>query len=214
MKIVLHLILIVNQYPRLSFMMTTPRYTNRPSDGFLCDGREYRSNDNVNENICKQACFGSQKCGAMSFDPVSGICLLATQPCVLAEKHNEYRLMVFRKQEQVECAVWVADQTGITPSRLVAAGGSANVARVAVDGDVLVGSGINPGGDFYTYIAHEGQQIQHRNEDFLTAHPNCTMAWVPYTAGDVLPQRALMTGMLANGRRLYSTRSWHTSPAT
>ena len=37
------------------------------------------------------------------------------------------------------------------------------------------------------------------------------MAWVPYTAGDVLPHKAVVTGMLATGRRLYSTLSWHAS---
>ena len=38
------------------------------------------------------------------------------------------------------------------------------------------------------------------------------MAWVPYKAGDVLPMNAIVTGMLANGRRLYSSLSWHASP--
>ena len=36
------------------------------------------------------------------------------------------------------------------------------------------------------------------------------MAWVPYRAGDVLPMNAIVTGMLANGRHLYSSLSWYT----
>ena len=127
----------------------------------------------------------------------------------MAEKYDEYRLMVFRQQEQVECAVWVPDQYGIVPARIVVAGSGGYVARIAVDGNVLVGRGDLPGQNWNTYIAHEGRQISSRNEDFLTVHPNCTMAWVPYTAGDVLPRNAIVTGMLANGRRLYSSLSWH-----
>ena len=38
-----------------------------------------------------------------------------------------------------------------------------------------------------------------------------SMAWVPYTTGDALPQNAII--MLKNGRRLYSGFSWH-SPTT
>ena len=200
--------MILYHYPRQSVMTNSPRYTNRPSDGFLCVGHVY---DNTNENICKQACFGSATCGAMSFNPVSGICQLATQPCVLVEKHDEYRLMVFRPEEQVQCAVWVGAQAGITPSRAVTAGSSTYVARVAIGGDVLVGYGLKIGDNFLTFIAHEGQMSNYPSQDLLTVHPNCSMAWVPYTAGDVLPRNALVTGMLANGRRLYSSQSWHVS---
>ena len=35
------------------------------------------------------------------------------------------------------------------------------------------------------------------------------MAWVPYKARDALPMNAIVTGMLANGRRLYSSLSWY-----
>ena len=185
------------------------KYTNLPLNGYYCNGHEYAQTDKVTEDICKQACFQSGECGAMSFNPVGDTCLLTTQPCSLATKHNEYRLMVFRLQQYVECAVWVGDQAGIVPDRIVTTGSAGYVARIAVDGNVLVGNGNKPGENWNTYIAHEGQQIYYPNQDFLTVHPNCTMVWIPYTAGDLLPMNAIVTGMLANGRRLYSSRSWH-----
>ena len=80
----------------------------------------------------------------------------------------------------MECTVWVRDQAGTIPDRVVTHKAFSHVARIAVGGDIL-----------------------------LTVHPNCTMAWVPYTAGDVIPRKAIVTGMLANGRRLYSILSWH-----
>ena len=85
------------------------------------------------------------------------------------------------------------------------------VGRVSVDGDVLVGQADIQGGDLNTHIAHKGEKIHFPNEDLLTVHPNCTMAWVPCKAGDVIPHTAVVTGMLASGRRLYSTLSWHAS---
>ena len=192
-----------------SSALCNPKYTNQPLNGYYCNEYEYAQIDKVREDICKRACFQSEECGAMSFNPVSDTCLLATQPCSLAAKHDEYRLMVFRLQEHVDCAVWVRDQAGIVPARMVTTGSAGYVARIAVNGNVLVGNGNNPGQNWNTYIAHEGKQIYYRNQDFLTVHPNCTMAWIPFTAGNVLPRNAIRTGMLANGRRLYSSRSWH-----
>ena len=117
--------------------------------------------------------------------------------------------MVFRHEENMECTVWVRDQAGTIPDRVVTHDAFSHVARIADGGDTLVGSGHDPGEDGLTYIASVGQVTSYPNQDFLTVHPNCTMAWVPYTAGEVIPRKAIVTGMLANGRRLYSTLSWH-----
>ena len=209
MNTALQLILVLYQYPKPSFMTCSARYTNPPLDGYFCDGHQHFTSNKANENICKQACFASPKCGAMSFNPVDGTCLLAMQPCTLARKQNEYRLMVFRQEEQVQCAMWVRDQAGIVPAGMVATENKSVVARVAVDGDVLVGVTSHPGQHWNTYIAHEGHQIYYPTQDLLTVHPNCTMAWVPYTAGATLPRNVIVTGMLANGRRLYSILSWY-----
>ena len=58
------------------------------------------------------------------------------------------------------------------------------VGRVTVGDELLVGQAYNPGQNWNTYIAKDGNQIHFPNEDFLTVHANCTMAWLPYTAGD------------------------------
>ena len=154
----------------------------------------------------------------MSYSPVSGICLLASQPCVLAEKHDEFMLMVFRDLEHVDCAVWVQDMVGAVPDRILTTINDGHVGRVTSGGntgsgnipvDILVGQANRPGQNWKTYIAHTGQAMEFPNEELLTVHPNCTMAWVPHKAGDVLPVNAIATGMLANGRRLYSTLSYN-----
>ena len=206
----LFIILILYQSCTESSMLCSPKYTNRPLHGYYCDGQPFRARGN--EGICKQTCFESTKCGAMSFNPENGTCLLATQPCALAGKHNEYRLMVLRPKQYVECAIWVPDRNGIIPTRLVSLGVNANVGRISVDGNMLVGNAARPGESWNTYTVHEGQMRLYPNQYLLTVHPNCTMAWVPYTAGEVLPEKAVVTGMLANGRRLYCSLSWHTSP--
>ena len=145
----------------------------------------------------------------MSYNPVNSTCLLAAQPCVKAEKHDNFMLMIFRHQEHVDCVVWVRDRYGVVPYRMLTGPHNGQVGRVSVGTDILVGQACLPGKNWNTYITHNGRQIHFRNEDLLTVHPNCTVAWVPYKAGDTLPMNAITTGMLANGRRLYSSLSWY-----
>ena len=145
----------------------------------------------------------------MSYNPVTSTCLLAAQPCVKAEKHDDFTLMIFRELEYVNCVVWVRDQYGVVPDRMLTGPDDAQVGRVSVGDDLLVGQAYTPGQNWWTFIAQNGHEIGYPNEDLLTVHSNCTMAWVPYKVGDVLPHKAIVTGMLATGRRLYSALSWH-----
>ena len=183
-------------------------YTNKPLDGYYCDGGYSTMDGNITQKLCTRACLISQVCATMAYNPVNGACLLAALPCVVARKQGEFMLMVFRKQEHVNCAVWVQDESGVIPGRILSLGDS-HVGRVYNNGDLLVGNANQPGQNWNTYIAREGQQIYFPTEDLLTVHPNCTMAWLPYNAGDSLPSKAVATGGLANGRRLYSSLSFH-----
>ena len=186
-----------------------PRYTNRPLNGYYCNGEVYMQPHGVTQASCVHACITSPSCSAMSYNPVTSTCLLAAQPCVKAEKHDHFMLMIFRHQEHVDCVVWVRDQYEVLPRRMLTGPDNGQVGRVSVGNDLLVGQARMPGNFWFTYIAHNGTQIHIRDEDLLTVHPNCTLAWVPYKAGDTLPMNAITTGMLANGRRLYSSLSWY-----
>ena len=145
----------------------------------------------------------------MSYNRMTSTCLLNKQPCVKAQKHDDFMLMIFRHQEHVDCVVWVRDEYGVVPDRMLTGPNNAQVGRIWVGNDLLVGQAYKPGESWNTYIAYNGNQIYFRNKELLTVHPNCSMAWVPYRAGDALPMNAIVTGMLANGRHLYSSLSWY-----
>ena len=188
------------------------RYTNRPLNGYRCNGQNFESPRGVKQASCVHACITSPSCSAMSYNPITSTCLLPEQPCVKAEKHDDFMLMIFRQQEHMDCVVWVHDQYGIVPDRMLTGPHNTQVGRVSVGNDLFVGQASLPGQNWNTYVVHNGNQVLFPNEYLLTVHPNCTVAWVPYKAGDVLPMNAIVTGMLANGRRLYSSLSWHASP--
>ena len=184
-------------------------YTNTPLNGYHCTAGNYIIRGNVTQGFCTWTCLKSQQCAAMSYNPVTGTCLLASQSCVMALKHDEFMLMIFREKVDVSCAVWMQDEAGVIPDRILTPRDGNYVGRVSVNGDLLVGNANLPGQNWNTYIAYDGGHTYYPTEELLTIHPNCTMAWFPYKAGDVLPPGAIVTGMLANSRRLYSSLSFH-----
>ena len=187
----------------------TQKYTNTPLNGYYCASQTDTTLLGVTQALCTHACLTSPGCAALSYNGATGNCSLVTQPCASARKHDDSLLMILRDQQDIDCIVWVQDEDGVVPDRMLT--DSYSVGRVSVDGDVLVGQADRPGGNWNTYIAHEGNQIYFPNENILTVHPTCTVAWVPYKAGDILPHTAVGTGMLADDRHLYSTLSWHAS---
>ena len=75
------------------------RYTGEPLNGFYCNGQNYTPPQGVTQVSCEHACVTSPSCSAMSYNPVTSTCLLAAQPCVKAEKHEDFTLMIFRELE-------------------------------------------------------------------------------------------------------------------
>ena len=118
-------------------------------------------------------------------------------------------LMIFREKEDLICVVWVQDEAGVIPDWILTHRDGCYVGRVSGNGEFLVGSANLPGEDWNTYIAYGGGHTYYPTEELLNIHPNCTMAWFPYKVGDVLPSRAMVTGMLANGHRLFSSLLFH-----
>ena len=182
-KTTLHIfVLLISILPMGAWPYCSPRYTSRPLNGFYCNGKMYRPPFAGIQASCVHACITSPSCSAMSYNPVTSTCLLNKQPCVKAQKHDHYMLMTFRHQENQDCVVWVRDKYGVVPDRMLTGPNNAHVGRVTVGNDLLVGLAGYPGQNLNTYIAHNGNQIYFRNEDLLTVHPNCTVAWVPYKA--------------------------------
>ena len=116
--------------------MCKQRYTNRPLNGFYCNGQNYTHPHGVTQASCVHACITSPSCFAMSYNPMASTCLLAKQPCVKAQKHANFMLMIFRELEYVNCVVWVRDQYGVVPDRMLTGPDDAQVGRVSVGDDL------------------------------------------------------------------------------
>ena len=158
-----------------ALMACNDRYTNRPLDSYYCNGGEYANLSDVTLGFCRWACLKTQRCRTISYSPLSGICLLASQPCVMAQKHEEFMLMLFRDLEHVDCTVWVQDMVGAVPDRILTTINYGHVGRVTSGGntgsgnipvDLLVGQANRPGENWKTYIAQGGRRWSSPTTDY------------------------------------------------
>ena len=207
MRVSTVLIIILSSCP-ITVWLCMQKITNAPLNGFHCGGRNHTVNGNNAKGACTHACITSTECSSLSFNHVTETCVLSEVPCVTATRLNGFELMIFRDQQDVNCAVWVPDEPGVLDNNRLLYVKNNGVGRVSVNGDLLVGRADKPGQNWNTYIPQPSTDIQvwYRTQELLTVHPDCTMAWVPHTAGDILPPKSIATGMLADGRRLYTIR--------
>ena len=202
--------IIISIYPE-AVWLCVQQFSNTPLNGFYCGGQNHTANGNNAKGSCKLACITSTTCFSVSFNPVTKTCVLSEVPCVTATSLNGFELMIFRDKQDVNCAVWVPDEPGVLDNNRLLYVKNNGVGRVSVNGDLLVGRADKPGENWNTYIPQPStdSQIWYGTEELLTVHPDCTMAWVPHTAVDILHPRSIATGMLADGRRLYTIRALH-----
>ena len=80
------------------------------------------------------------------------------------------------------------------------------LARKYKDGAVCLGSSNDYGGSPFYFNGPENPTVcPDVPIEIMAVDPSCTVAWVTYTTGDVLPRGAIMMGYW-NGKPSYSTR--------
>ena len=206
MRVSTVLIIILSSCP-ITVWLCMQKITNAPLNGFHCGGRNHTVNGNNAKGACTHACITSTECSSLSFNHVTETCVLSEVPCVTATRLNGFELMIFRDQQDVNCAVWVPDEPGVLDNNRLLYVKNNGVGRVSVNGDLLVGRADKPGQNWNTYIPQPSTDIQvwYRTQELLTVHPDCTMAWVPHTAGE-LQRGCLLTAGVYTPSELYFHR--------
>ena len=180
------------------------KFTNRPLNGYYCNNEHYQTLRFVSQHKCTHNCITSPMCGALSYNPQNRLCLLSSEPCPVAEEHPEFMLMVFRYTLEERCDVWIPKDGETGASRLVRShiGNDNRVGRFVNGSNIYVG-GTAGGKLWYPRREHTNEE-SFTSYEVLTTSSSCTLAWLPYHAGDVLPKGALKTGYLVDSGPLYS----------
>ena len=180
-------------------------YTRRPLNGYFCRTGQYTAVGQLDQLACTRSCIVSASCLFLMYNPKNKTCLhlQGSQPCYLATPNPEIMIMRFRPSLQEQCVIPSSESN----DRLIrtSTGTIRMLSRKYGDGIICLGLFVPYGSQFHfagpdvTTVCHDVPI------EIMAIHPSCTVAWVTYTAGEVLPRGAIVMGYW-HGKPSFSTR--------
>ena len=126
----------------------------------------------------------------LMYNPWESVCILGSQPCAVAEPHNQLMIQVFRQVEDPECLAPKAVDELDSRSRLVEVKAGSSLSRLHRGGNSYVGTSNNR--NHRGYFGFDGERNWDTTDHvLLTVLPWCSVAWLPYTVGEPIPFRAV-----------------------
>ena len=179
-------------------------YTRRPLDGYFCSTGQYASVGQIDQLACTRSCILHTSCMFLMYNPKNKVCLhlQGSQPCYLATPDPEIMIMRFRPSLQEQCVVPSTQsndrllRTSIGYYRILS--------RKYKYGVLCLGLSLADG-NFYFAGPDTTTVCPDVPIEIMAVHPSCTVAWVTYTAGEVLPRGAIVMGYW-HGKPSFSTR--------
>ena len=181
-------------------------YTLRPLDGYFCNTGLYTNVGQLTQPACTRSCIVSSNCMFLMYSPHTNTCLhlQGSHPCHLATPNPEIMIMRLRPSLQEQCLF----PTQHSNNRLlVTSSGYPRVLSRKYNDDILcLGVSNNVmNSSFYVAGPEVTTVCPDVPKEIMAVHPSCTVAWVTYSAGEILPRGAIVMGYW-NGKPCYSTR--------
>ena len=181
-------------------------YTRRPLDGYYCRTGVYKDIGSFDQQACTRSCIKAENCVLLMYNPHNRMCLHldGSRPCHQATPSPEIMIMRFRPSLKEQCLIPSKPpndrliQTEIGYPRVVT--------QKYQNGVVCLGVSNIDGDNRFNFEGHStAVDCPDVPMERMAVDPFCTVAWVTYTAGDVLPRGAIVMGYW-NGKPSYSTR--------
>ena len=192
------------------------KYTNEPLIGFHCDINYHAYYTNIEHHHCTERCMTDPRCWVLSYNSVNESCSLGAEPCAVADVHPDTLLVIYRDSLNEHCVTWIPpfNDPGYMhfTKRLVQTfphhGYQYALGRMIRGSDIHLGSVASPGEDVGAFFAIDRVDEVHEptNYELLSVGPRCTLVWLPYKAGDVMPPGALKLGYVSGEGHSYGIR--------
>ena len=159
----------------------------------------------VAPHLCWYQCILSSTCKAYNYNATVGICTGFSSPCPQALSDPAMEFSVFTQRPYEQCYEWIPYNSGDSiDERMIYADTFFHIiARMERSGNDIV-SYFHTG--FNVCYGYFGSPFSSRQCQRLRIMEDCTIFWVPYTAHDPIPPRAVMAGNMANGDIVYVTK--------
>ena len=158
------------------------------------------------------------RCWVISYHFVNRSCSLGAEPCVAADEYPDSLLVIYQDRLNEQCITWIPplNDPGYRyfSKRLVETsphhGRHYAVGRMVTGSDIRLGTVDFPSADrgLLVIVDRVRKEMEPTNYELLSVNPKCTLAWVPYKAGDAIHAGALKHGYMAGEGHSYSIRAY------
>ena len=168
----------------------------------------------VDRRKCITDCMRRHQCQLVNYNTDESHCVLSLEACTELVPDEQYNVMLVGPRLTAEqCLGWVPI-TEHTLSRMISSDDCERsrtypetecyVGRIKSPPHIIPGKFI-PRRRHVVYSVLNGSTFMDGTNEILEVPPPCLVTWVPYSAGNVLPTRAVLGGYLENetGSRLY-----------
>ena len=181
-------------------------YTRRPLNGYFCGQGFYSFMGQIDQEGCTRLCIISDNCASLMYNIPNKACMYqqGLEPCHLATPNPAMMLMRFRPSLQERCLI----PSDLFDHRLVRtdSGGTRVLSRKYENGAICLGVSDYIANSTFHFTGPEDPTVcPDVAMEIMAIDTSCTVAWVTYSAGDVLPRGAIVMGFW-NGKPSYSTR--------
>ena len=193
----------------------------KPLDGYYCTSDTNTVQlSNVPYHLCTHYCISVWQCPMLSYYENKAMCLVYREICVVMVKGTEevFRSIMLYEPPKNECISWLPYQ-GSDPSgeRLVYKD-SNYLIRQHHNNEILPGKVKKPSMKVRTVSLFNGpiriNKEANSKTEFLVVSDVCSIAWVPYVAGNEMPSRAVVGGQTVDGRPLFVASLWTADTST
>ena len=207
-----HILLVCSH--SLSIPACDVNYTNQPRYGYRC---VTSSNTEVtlwqtNRPQCVWKCLKLKTCHYINHNYDTGQCDLGLNKCESLVPVTGISVSVFGPPRD-KCVLWATGQeSGRVSVELQFRGKVIHLARMTTNNILLIGKFIPATGTFWAN--NEGERVGPVREsdqdiELLLMDPACTLSWMPYMAGGLLPVGAISGGLLHDGSTTYVSKVTH-----
>ena len=187
------------------------KHTKEPLYGYHCVAKP-NTEITASQKDCVLQCLRKNECHYISHNYGTDQCNLGLDKCESLVPVIGGAVNVFGPPRDT-CVHWGSrDESGREPIEVWNDIFNLYLARLLI-GDALVVGKFKPfNGNFLVNNGNVDvgpiKEIDY-NIEFLTIDPNCTELWIPYTAGELLPDGVISGGHLTDGSTTYVTKVIH-----
>ena len=174
----------------------------------------------VSHQYCTHYCVSMIQCSMFYYHVNKSMCFVHKQVCVemVKDKEHVFSSIILYEPPKYECITWSPYQGNIPDDgRFVSMTGRnhPNMAiRLHRNSEILPGRFLlgKRGARTVSLLNGPvfGKEIANSAMEFLIVNDICSVSWVPYIAGNLMPSMVVVGGWRANGEPLFVASLWTT----